>query len=69
VNVEAKEQSNQWMYAHSLNKQKKPKLMLSACRKGYGSRFLGQKKSAAGGMQTAVDHNFRNVLRNTKKAM
>jgi hypothetical protein len=36
MNVETKEQSKQWMHAHSPDKPKKFKQMLSACQKADG---------------------------------
>jgi hypothetical protein len=44
VNVETKEQSNQWMHTHSPNKLKKFKQMLSANQKGDGNCFMGQDR-------------------------
>jgi hypothetical protein len=67
VNVETKEQSKQWMQTHSPNKPKKFK-HTSACQKAEGNCFLGQKRSADGGIHPKRDHNnIRSALRNTKE--
>jgi hypothetical protein len=41
VNVEIKEQSEQWLHTHSLNKLKKFEQTLSACQKAGGNCFQG----------------------------
>jgi hypothetical protein len=50
VNVETKEQSKQWMHAHSPNKQNKFKQTLCACQKADGNCFLGQERITDGGI-------------------
>jgi hypothetical protein len=61
--LKTKEQSKQWMSTHSQNKPKKFKQMLSACQKSDDNRFLGQERSADGGIYVTRDHNnVRNVL-------
>jgi hypothetical protein len=41
---------------------------MSACQKADGNCFLGQVRSADGGIHATRDHNnTRSVLRNTKK--
>jgi hypothetical protein len=45
------------MHTHSPNKPKKFKQMLSACQKPYDSRFLGEERSADGGIHATRDHN------------
>jgi hypothetical protein len=68
VNVEAKEQSKQWMHTHSPNKPTEFKQLLSACQKADGNCFLGQERSADGEIHATGDHtNVTSVLRNTKK--
>jgi hypothetical protein len=70
VNVETKDQSKQLMHTHSPDKPKTFKQTLSACQKADGSCFLGQKRSADGGIHATMDHNnIRSVrvLRNTIK--
>jgi hypothetical protein len=62
VNVETKEQSKQWMHAHSPNKLKQFKQTLPACQKADGNCFLGQIRSAGGGINATMDHNVRSVL-------
>jgi histone-lysine N-methyltransferase SETMAR len=65
VNVEAKEQSMQWMHAHSPNKPAKFKQTLFACQKA-GQLFW----SADDGIHATRDHNnVRLVLRNAKKKL
>jgi hypothetical protein len=67
VNVETREQSNQWMHTHLPNKLRKVK-QTSACQEADGSCFRGQERSADGGNHATRDHNnVRSVLRNTKK--
>jgi hypothetical protein len=69
VNVETKEQSKQWMHAHSPNKLKKFK-QTSACQKADGNCFLGQESSADGGIHATRDHgNVGSVLQSTKKTV
>jgi hypothetical protein len=56
------------MHTHSPNKPKKFKQTLFACQKAEGSCFLGQERSANGGIHATRDHdNFRSVLQNKKK--
>jgi hypothetical protein len=63
VNVETREQSEQWMYTHSPDKPKTFKQTLSACQKADGSCFLGQERSADGGIHATRDHrNVTSVL-------
>jgi macrodomain Ter protein organizer (MatP/YcbG family) len=72
LNIETKEQSaaKEWMHVHSANKPKKLKQTLSACQKADGNCFLGQERSADGGIHATWDNNnFTSVLRNTKKKM
>jgi hypothetical protein len=67
VSVETKEHPKQLMHTHSPKKSKKFKQTLSACQKADGNCFLGQDRSADGGINATRDHNnVRNVLRNTK---
>jgi hypothetical protein len=62
VNVETKEQSKQWMHTDSPDKLKKFKQM-SASQRADGICFLGQERSADGGIPAGRDHNnFRSVL-------
>jgi hypothetical protein len=62
VNVKTEEQSKQWMHTHLPNKQNNFK-QTSAYQKADGSCFLGQERSADGGIHAARDHNnIRNVL-------
>jgi hypothetical protein len=64
VNVEIKEKSKQWMHIHSPNKPKKFKQTSAA----DGNCFLGQERSADGGIHATRDHNdVRSVLQNIKK--
>jgi hypothetical protein len=68
MNVETEEQPKQWMHAYSPIKSKKFKQTLSTCQKADGNCFLGQERSADGGIHATRDHNnVRSVLRNTKK--
>jgi DNA-directed RNA polymerase subunit M/transcription elongation factor TFIIS len=53
VNVITKEQSKQWMHTHSPNKPNTFKETLSACQKADGDYFLGQERSANGGIHAA----------------
>jgi hypothetical protein len=70
VNVETEEQSKQRMHTHSPNKPKKFKQTLSACQKVDGNCFLGQERSADGGIHATSNHStVRSVLRNTKNTM
>jgi hypothetical protein len=63
MNVGTKEQSKQWMHTHSQNKPKKFKQTLSACQKADGNCFLGEERSADGGIYATRDHNnVRTVL-------
>jgi hypothetical protein len=57
MNVETKEQSKQWMHAHSPNKPKKVKQTLSACQKADGNCFLQQERNADGGIHATMGHN------------
>jgi hypothetical protein len=62
MNVETKEQSEQWMHTHSPNKEKKFK-QTSACQKVDGNCFLGHEKNADGGIHATRDHsNIRGIL-------
>jgi hypothetical protein len=54
VNVETKKQSKQWMHTHSPNKPKKFKQTF-ACQKADGSCFLGQERTAYGGIHATRD--------------
>jgi hypothetical protein len=65
VNVETKEQSQQWMHTHS---PKEPKYVsTNVCQKADGNCFLGQKRNINGGIHATRDHNnLRSELRNTK---
>jgi hypothetical protein len=68
MNVEAKEQSKQWMHTYSPDKSKKFKQTLSACQEADGNCFLGQERSADGGFHMREHNNVRSVLHaNTKK--
>jgi hypothetical protein len=63
MNVEIKEHSKQWIRTHSPSKSKKFKQMLTACQKADGSCFLGQERSADGGIHATRHHsNIRSVL-------
>jgi hypothetical protein len=54
--------------AHIFTKQAENFKQTSVCQKADGSCFLGQERSADGGIPATSDHNnFRNILRNTKK--
>jgi hypothetical protein len=67
LNVETKEQSMQWMHTHAPDKPKKFK-QTSACQKADGNCFVGQERSADGGIHATRDHNnVTNVLRNTDR--
>jgi hypothetical protein len=69
VNAETNEQSMQWMnIVYSPNKQKNFKQTLSAYQKADGNCFLGQERSADGGIHATRDHNnVTRILRNIKK--
>jgi hypothetical protein len=55
------------MHTNSPNKPKKFKQMF-ACQKADGNCFLGQERSAGGGIHVTRDHNnVRSVLQNTKE--
>jgi hypothetical protein len=55
-----------WRHAHSSNKTNKLK-QTSAWQRADGNCFLGQERSADGGIHATRDHNnFSSVLRNTK---
>jgi hypothetical protein len=55
------------MHTHSSNKPKKFKQTLSPYQKADGNCFLGQERSADGGIHATMDHNnVRSVLRNAK---
>jgi hypothetical protein len=57
------------VHTHSPNTPKKFKQALSA-QKAAGNCFLGQERSADGGIRATRDHNnARSVLRNTKKCI
>jgi hypothetical protein len=63
LNAETKQQLKQRMHTNSPNKPRKFKQMLSACMKADGNWFLGQERSADGGIHTKRDHNnVRSVL-------
>jgi hypothetical protein len=69
VNVETKEQPKEQMRTHSPNKSKNFK-QTSACQKADDNCFLGQERSADGGIHATRDYNnVRSVLRNTKKTV
>jgi hypothetical protein len=68
VNVEAIEQSKQWMHTHSPNKTKKFK-QTSACQKADGNCFLGQERSVDGGIHAKMDHNKSDVYCETRKIL
>jgi histone-lysine N-methyltransferase SETMAR len=56
------------MHIHSPNKPTKLKRALSACQKVDSNCFLGQERSADGGIHATKDHNnVTSVLQNTKK--
>jgi hypothetical protein len=53
-----KPKSNQTEDAHTFTKQAvKFKRTLSACQKSDGNRFLGQERSADGGIHATRNHN------------
>jgi hypothetical protein len=55
------------MHTHPPEKPKKFKQTLSVCQKADGNCFLGEERSADGGIHATRNHNnVRNVLRNTK---
>jgi hypothetical protein len=61
VNVETKEQTKQWMHIHSPNKPKN--LKINVCQKADAKCFLGQERSADGGIHPIrVNNNVCNVL-------
>jgi len=60
-NPETKEQSMQWMHTDSPSKPKKFKQTLSK-RKTMATVFLGQKRSAVGGLYAAGDNNNKGSL-------
>jgi hypothetical protein len=67
VNVEAREQSKQWMFTHPPDKLKKFE-QTSAHQKADGTCFLDQERNADDGIHVTRDHsNVRSVLQNTKK--
>jgi hypothetical protein len=69
VNIEINEQSEQWLHTHSPNKLKKFR-QTSAFQKADGICFLGQERSAYGGIHATWDHNnVRGVLQNTKRTV
>jgi hypothetical protein len=56
------------VFAQNLpDKPKKFTQTVSACQKADGNCFLGQERSADGGIHATRDHNVRSVLRNAKK--
>jgi hypothetical protein len=58
------------MHTHSPNKPKKFRQTLSACQKVDGTQFLGQERSAEGGIHATRDHNnIRSALQITKETM
>ena len=62
INVETKEQSQQWMHKHSLNKPRKFKQSL-AKQKADGNSVLGQKRSAVDRVYGTLNHNnIRKIL-------
>jgi hypothetical protein len=62
--IKTRELSKQWV--HTFTKQSK-KVQTNVCQKAADSCFLGQKKSAYGGINAMRDHNnVRSVLQNTK---
>jgi hypothetical protein len=70
VNIETKQQSNQWMHVHSPDKLKKFKQMLPACQIADGSCFLGQERNADDGIHaTRVNSNVKSVLQNAKRTV
>jgi hypothetical protein len=67
VNGETKEQSKQWINYTFTRLAEKFK-QTSVCQKADGSCFLGQERSADGGIHATRDHNnFRSVLQKTEK--
>jgi hypothetical protein len=67
VNAETKEQPKQWMFTHSPKKPKQFEQTLSSFQEADRSCFLGQERTADGGIHATGDHsNVTNVLRNTK---
>jgi hypothetical protein len=70
MNVEIKQQSQQWMHTHSPSKPKKFKQRLSACQKDDGNSFLGQEGCGDGGIHAIRDHNnARSVLKKMRRAI
>jgi hypothetical protein len=68
VYAETREQSKQWMHIYSPNMLKKLNKNLSSCQRADETCFLGQERSADGGIHATKDHNnIRSVLQNTKK--
>jgi histone-lysine N-methyltransferase SETMAR len=68
VNIETKEQSKQWVHTYLLNKPKKFKQILFACKEADSNSFLEQDRSSYGVIYATKDHNnARITLRNTKK--
>jgi hypothetical protein len=57
VNVEAKEESNQWIHTPSSNKPKKFKRTLSARKLIDGNCFQEHKRSADVGIHATRDRN------------
>jgi hypothetical protein len=69
VDIETKEQSKQWMHTHSPDKPKRfkqtsaKKLISAEC-----NCFLGQERSADGGIYATRDqNNVKSIVQNTKK--
>jgi hypothetical protein len=62
MNVDAKGQSKQWIHTYSPNRLKKFK-QTTAYQKADGIYFLGQERSANGGIHITMYHNnIRSVL-------
>jgi hypothetical protein len=68
VNVETKEQTKRRMHTRSPNKLENLKQTLSARKPTDGNCFLGQERSADGGIHATRHHNnITSVFRNTQK--
>jgi hypothetical protein len=69
VNIETMKLSKQWMHTYSSNKPNSlNEPWLSARKLIDGNLFLGQEKSADGGIHATRDHNnARSVLQDTKE--
>jgi hypothetical protein len=69
VNIETKEQSEQWLHTHSPKKLKKFRQM-SAFQKADGSCFLGQERIAYGGIHaTWTTLSEVHILQITKRTV